>query len=204
MYRCVFSFLPVAFAFRYRLFSLAERAFSVPLLAGIRSPGSSRSFFWGALMATYRTIRMAFWNNPAIEDMPLNKAPVPPLVHQPEYQQLCVLSVTVRKSPFETGLMRRRRAEFLEDLEFDGRIVTEDGDIWVCGFIRHQCSTAQNHSPLPRPAPHRGVRRHPPGHSETLPHLSGAAPYPSDRVSLPSGESEREREKETPIRDAGA
>jgi hypothetical protein len=64
------------------------------------------------------------------------------LFTSPSTNNLGVLSVTVRKIAFETGLDEDDVREFLEDLEFDGRIVKEDGDIWVCGFIRHQCSTS--------------------------------------------------------------
>ena len=64
------------------------------------------------------------------------------LFTSPSTNNLGVLSVTVRKIAFETGLDEDDVRELLEDLEFDGRIVKEDGDIWVCGFIRHQCSTS--------------------------------------------------------------
>ena len=64
------------------------------------------------------------------------------LFTSPSTNNLGVLSVTVRKIAFETGLDEDDVREFLEDLEFDGRIVKEDGDIWVCGVIRHQCSTS--------------------------------------------------------------
>lgn len=92
------------------------------------------------------------------------------LFTSPSTNNLGVLSVTVRKIAFETGLDEDDVREFLEDLEFDGRIVKEDGDIWVCGFIPPSVQhLAENPHFAARPAPHRGVRRHPPGHSETLP-----------------------------------
>ena len=153
-------------------------------------------------MATYRTIRMAFWNNPAIEDMPPEqKLLYLYLFTSPNTNNLGVLSVTVRKIAFETGLDEDDVREVLEDLEFDGRIVMEDGDIWVCGFIRHQCSTSPKiltslRALLPT-VESAAIRR---AILKRYPHLFEAAPYPSDRVSLPSGESEREVENETPIR----
>lgn len=153
-------------------------------------------------MATYRTIRMAFWNNPAIEDMPPEqKLLYLYLFTSPHTNNLGVLSVTVRKIAFETGLDEDDVRDFLEDLEFDGRIIMEDGDIWVCGFIRHQCSTSPKiltslRALLPT-VESAAIRR---AILERYPHLFGAASYPSDRVSLPSGESEREVEKETLIR----
>ena len=92
------------------------------------------------------------------------------LFTSPSTNNLGVLSVTVRKIAFETGLDEDDVREFLEDLEFDGRIVKEDGDIWVCGFIRHQCSTSPKiltslRALLPT-VESAAIRR---GHSETLP-----------------------------------
>ena len=129
-------------------------------------------------MATYRTIRMAFWNNPAIEDMPPEqKLLYLYLFTSPHTNNLGVLSVTVRKIAFETGLDEDDVREFLEDLAFDERIVLEDGDIWVCGFIRHQCSTspkilASLRALLPAvesPAIRKAIL-------ERYPHLFGATP----------------------------
>lgn len=147
-------------------------------------------------MAIYRTIRMAFWNNPAIEDMPPEqKLLYLYLFTSPNTNNLGVLSVTVRKIAFETGRDEDDVREFLEDLEFDGRIVMEDGDIWVCGFIRHQCSTSPKILTLLRAllptVESAAIRR---AILKRYSHLFGAAPYPSDMVSLPSGESEREKE----------
>lgn len=75
------------------------------------------------MMATYRTIRMAFWNNPAIEDIPPEqKLLFLYLFTSPHTNNLGVLSVTVRKIAFEAGLDEDDVREFLEDLEFDGHI----------------------------------------------------------------------------------
>ena len=94
-------------------------------------------------MATYRTIRMAFWNNPAIEDMPPEqKLLYLYLFTSPHTNNLGVLSVTVRKIAFETGL--------------------DEDDVPP---VQH---LAQNPHFAPRPAPHRGIRRHPQSHSGTL------------------------------------
>ena len=122
------------------------------------------------------------------------------LFTSPSTNNLGVLSVTVRKIAFETGLDEDDVREFLEDLEFDGRIVKEDGDIWVCGFIRHQCSTSPKiltslRALLPT-VESAAIRR---AILKRYPHLFEAAPYPSDRVSVPFGESEKELEKEDQI-----
>lgn len=153
-------------------------------------------------MATYRTIRMSFWNSPAIENMPPEqKLLYLYLFTSPHTNNLGVLSVTIRKIAFETGMEEEAVRDCLDSLAFHERIVMEDGDIWVCGFIRHQCTTSPKiltslRALLPT-VESAAIRR---AILERYPHLFGAAPYPSDRVSLPSGESEREVEKETSIR----
>lgn len=149
-------------------------------------------------MATYRTIRMAFWNSPAIENMtPEQKLLYLYLFTSPHTNNLGVLSVTIRKIAFETGMEEEAVRECLGHLEFHERIVMEDGDIWVCGFIRHQCSTSPKiltslRALLPT-VECAAIRK---AIIQTYPHLFGAARYPTDRVSVPSGESEREVEKE--------
>lgn len=155
-------------------------------------------------MATYRTIRMSFWNNPFIEDMPPEqKLLYLYLFTSPNTNNLGVLSVTVRKIAFETGLDEDDVRDFLEDLAFDERIVMDSGDIWVCGFIRHQCSTSPKILASLRalfPTVESAAIRK--AILERYPHLFGAAPYPSDRVSLPSGEAEREVKEQDQIRTA--
>ena len=129
-------------------------------------------------MATYRTIRMSFWNDPAIESLPpADKLLYLYLFTCPHANNLGVLSVSLRKMAFETGLSEDAIRRGLAAFESSGRIVRDGGHVWVCGFIRHQCSTSP----------------------KILTSLRGAAPYPSDRVSVPSGESEKEREKEDQI-----
>lgn len=56
-------------------------------------------------MATYRTIRMSFWNDPAIESLPpADKLLYLYLFTCPHANNLGVLSVSLRKMAFETGL----------------------------------------------------------------------------------------------------
>ena len=55
-------------------------------------------------MATYRTIRMSFWNDPAIESLPpADKLLYLYLFTCPHANNLGVLSVSLRKMAFETG-----------------------------------------------------------------------------------------------------
>lgn len=149
-------------------------------------------------MATYRTIRMSFWNDPAIESLPpADKLLYLYLFTCPHANNLGVLSVSLRKMAFETGLSEDAIQRGLAAFESSGRIMRDGGHVWVCGFIRHQCSTSPKILTSLRalfPTVESAAIRA--AILERYPHLFGAAPYPSDRVSLPSGESEKEREKE--------
>ena len=149
-------------------------------------------------MATYRTIRMSFWNDPAIESLPPgDKLLYLYLFTCPHANNLGVLSVSVRKMAFETGLDEDAIRRGLAAFEPSGRIMRDGGHVWVCGFIRHQCSTSPKILTSLRalfPTVESAAIRA--AILERYPHLFGAAPYSSDRVSVPSGESEKERKKE--------
>lgn len=94
-------------------------------------------------MATYRTIRMSFWNDPAIESLPpADKLLYLYLFTCPHANNLGVLSVSLRKMAFETGLSEDAIQRGLAAFESSGRIMRDGGHVWVCGFIRHQCSTS--------------------------------------------------------------
>ena len=152
-------------------------------------------------MATYRTIRMSFWNDPAIESLPpADKLLYLYLFTCPHANNLGVLSVSLRKMAFETGLSEDAIQRGLAAFESSGRIVRDGGHVWVCGFIRHQCSTSPKILTSLRalfPTVESAAIRA--AILERYPHLFGAAPYPSDRVSVPFGESEKELEKEDQI-----
>ena len=122
-------------------------------------------------MATYRTIRMSFWNDPAIESLPpADKLLYLYLFTCPHANNLGVLSVSLRKMAFETGLSEDAIRRGLAAFESSGRIVRDGGHVWVCGFIRHQCSTSPKIlTSLPRTVPHSRVRSYPGRHSGTLP-----------------------------------
>ena len=148
-------------------------------------------------MATYRTIRMSFWNDPAIESLPpADKLLYLYLFTCPHANNLGVLSVSLRKMAFETGLSEDAILRGLAAFESSGRIVRDGGHVWVCGFIRHQCSTSPKILtslralfPTVESATIRAAIR------ERYPHLFEAVPYPSDRVSVPFGESEKNGKK---------
>lgn len=152
-------------------------------------------------MATYRTIRMSFWNDPAIESLPpADKLLYLYLFTCPHANNLGVLSVSLRKMAFETGLSEDAIRRGLAAFESSGRIVRDGGHVWVCGFIRHQCSTSPKILTSLRalfPTVESAAIRA--AILERYPHLFEAVPYPSDRVSVPFGESEKELEKEDQI-----
>ena len=150
-------------------------------------------------MATYRTIRMSFWSDQAVETMsPSQKLLYLYLFTNSHTNNLGLLSVSIRKMAFETGLDEDEVCACLERLGYDGRVVVDGGHVWVCGFIRHQCTTSPKILaslralfPMVDSAAIRAAI------VDHYPHLFGAAPCPADTVSLPSGESEREWEKKS-------
>ena len=94
-------------------------------------------------MATYRTIRMDFWNDPYVEGMePQDKLLYVYLFSSPHTNNLGVLTVSRRKIAFETGLTEEGVAAGLAALERDGKVLIDGGAIWVCNFVRHQCTTS--------------------------------------------------------------
>ena len=69
-------------------------------------------------MATYRTIRMDFWNDPYVEGMePQDKLLYVYLFSSPHTNNLGVLTVSRRKIAFETGLTEEGVAAGLAALE---------------------------------------------------------------------------------------
>ena len=79
-------------------------------------------------MATYRTIRMSFWNDPAIESLPpADKLLYLYLFTCPHANNLGVLSVSLRKMAFETGLSEGAIRRGLAAFESSGRIVRDGG-----------------------------------------------------------------------------
>ena len=83
-------------------------------------------------MATYRTIRMDFWNDPYVEGMePQDKLLYVYLFSSPHTNNLGVLTVSRRKIAFETGLTEEGVAAGLAALERDGKVLIDGGAIWV-------------------------------------------------------------------------
>lgn len=152
-------------------------------------------------MATYRTIRMAFWSDPYIETLSASeKLLYLYLFSCPHTNNLGLLAVSRRRMAYDTGLTEEAVNAALAAFERDDKIATDGDAVWVCHFIRHQCSTSPKilvslRSLFPTVESAK-IRK---AILALYPHLLGAAPCPADRVSVGFRESEQEREKEDQI-----
>ena len=94
-------------------------------------------------MAEYRTIRMAFWNDPFVEELEAGeKLLYLYLFTCPHTNNLGILEVSRRKIAFETGLDVETVIAGLQKLEKAGKIVTDATFILLTRFIRHQTTTS--------------------------------------------------------------
>ena len=94
-------------------------------------------------MAEYRTIRMAFWNDPFVEELEAGeKLLYLYLFTCPHTNNLGILEVSRRKISFETGLDVATVNYGLQKLEEAGKIVTDATFILLTRFIRHQTTTS--------------------------------------------------------------
>ena len=94
-------------------------------------------------MAEYRTIRMAFWNDPFVEELEAGeKLLYLYLFTCPHTNNLGILEVSRRKIAFETGLDVETVNAGLQKLEKAGKIVTDATFILLTRFIRHQTTTS--------------------------------------------------------------
>lgn len=94
-------------------------------------------------MAEYRTIRMAFWNDPFVEELDAGeKLLYLYLFTCPHTNNLGILEVSRRKIAFETGLDVATVNAGLQKLEKAGKIVTDETFILLTRFIRHQTTTS--------------------------------------------------------------
>ena len=94
-------------------------------------------------MAEYRTIRMAFWSDPFIEELEAGeKLLYLYLFTCPHTNNLGVLEISRRKIAFETGLDAHVVESALERLKKAGKVVTDGNFILLTRFIRHQTTTS--------------------------------------------------------------
>ena len=111
-------------------------------------------------MATYRTIRMAFWSDPYIETLSaFEKLLYLYLFSCPHTNNLGLLAVSRRRMAYDTGLTEEAVDAALAAFERDGKIATDGDAVWVCHFIRQP----QDPRLAPFPVPHGRVREAPQG-----------------------------------------
>lgn len=173
-------------------------------------------------MAEYRTIRMAFWNDPFIEALEAReKLLYLYLFTCPHTNNLGLLEVSRRKIAFETGLSVQEADEGIRKLEEAGKLMTDGTLIWLVKFIKHQSSTSPKliqslkgiAQGLESPAIRRTLCLQYPHLFDAAATASGGIPdkadaedtltdgmdtlsIGSDTLSIPIGEGEREEERE--------
>lgn len=96
-------------------------------------------------MAEYRTVRMAFWHDPFIEELDAKaKLLYLYLFTCPYANNLGVVEATRKKISFETSLTSAEVDKCLAEFESAGKVVIDQSHnlVFLCNFIRHQCSTS--------------------------------------------------------------
>ncbi len=164
-------------------------------------------------MAEYRTLKMDFWSDPFVEDLPsAAKLLYLYLITSPHTNNLGVLEITRRRIAYETGLDEATVDLHLAQLEESEKLFSVDGLIWLTNFVRHQTSTSPKIlTTLRRMAAGIRSKRLSGIIRKWYPHLFGEAAdmvsegensdpipytYPIDTVRIPSGEEEVEVEVE--------
>ena len=164
-------------------------------------------------MAEYRTLKMDFWSDPFVEDLPsAAKLLYLYLITSPHTNNLGVLEITRRRIAYETGLDEATVDLHLAQLEESEKLFSVDGVIWLTNFVRHQTSTSPKIlTTLRRMAADIRSERLSGIIRKWYPHLFGDAAdsvseggnsdqipyaYPIDTVCIPSGEEEKEKEEE--------
>lgn len=95
-------------------------------------------------MAEYRTIRMAFWNDPFIESLSAGeKLLYIYLFTSPHTNNLGILEITRRKIAFETGLSLDAVDSTLNHFRNNGKLVTDGNIIFLTKFIKNQTATSE-------------------------------------------------------------
>lgn len=96
-------------------------------------------------MAEYRTVRMAFWHDPYIEELDAKaKLLYLYLFTCPYANNLGIVEATRRKIAYETALSASEVDKFLESFQEAGKVVcdSEQNLVFLTNFIRHQSSTS--------------------------------------------------------------
>jgi len=152
-------------------------------------------------VAEYRTMRVSFWDDPYIESLtPLEKLLYIYLFSNPHVNNLGIMDISQKKISFETGLTLDAVSDGIAKISGDKKLLVDGTTIFLCNFVKHQTTTSPKlvlslknqfkfvSSPVIK---HEICLRYP--------HIFDApdtVSMPSDTVSIPSGELERELERE--------
>ena len=94
-------------------------------------------------MAEYRTVKMSFWQDPYIEELPADgKLLYLYLFTCPYANNLGIVETTLKRISYETGIDLNRIDVLLNEMERAGKIMRDATYIWLTHFIKHQCSTS--------------------------------------------------------------
>lgn len=94
-------------------------------------------------MAEYRTVKMSFWTDPYIEELPTEgKLLYMYLFTCPHTNNLGVVETTMKRISYETGIDQKKVNTLLAEMERNGKIVRDGSYIWLTHFVKHQCSTS--------------------------------------------------------------
>jgi hypothetical protein len=95
-------------------------------------------------MAEYRTLKMSFWSDPYIEELPpMTKLTYLYLVTSPHTNNLGVLGVSRRKMAYETGLTEQQIDEQIKRLKADGKVMEDGNSVLVLNFIKNQTTISK-------------------------------------------------------------
>jgi len=96
-------------------------------------------------MAEYRTIRMAFWTDPYIEELePEAKLLYMYLFSSPHTNNLGIIEATRRKISYETGISVSNVNKYLSKFAKSGKVVIDEDHnaLLLTRFIKHQSATS--------------------------------------------------------------
>ena len=94
-------------------------------------------------MAEYRTVRMAFWHDPFIEELDAKaKLLYLYLFTGPYTNNFGIVEVTRKKIAYETGLSVSEVEKYLTELADLEKVILDESWIWVVNFIKNQTRTS--------------------------------------------------------------
>ncbi len=96
-------------------------------------------------MAQYRTLKMDFWSDPFIEDLPYKgKYVYLYLITSSHTNNLGILDISRRKISYETGMPPEEVEAQIEYLRSKGKLFVDGTSILLVNFIKNQTSNSPN------------------------------------------------------------